>query len=334
MSSVLALSDRIHGQALEVSAHYKRAEAELIEILQQVEKHRVFIRRGHSSLFSYVTKELGLSESTAYSLITVARKARQVPELKAEIRSGRMTLSNARRVASVLTAENKKDWIQAACELSSRQLEKEIVKVCPQEAIRERATYTSKDRVKLELGLSEREMLKLRRVQDLLSQSKKRPVSLEETIAALTSEFLTRHDPVEKAKRHQVKKGPENGRDRKQVFPKRLVTRREEMDTGQKVSGLPATPVAAPIVTQRRPVPSQHKTTSRESIPAAILHQVNLRDQRKCMHILADGTHCNQSRWIEVHHKIAVSQGGPNTFENLITLCSTHHKFWHLRSAR
>lgn len=176
MPSLLALSDRIHGQALEVSGRYKRAEAELVEILQQVEEHRVFIRRGHSSLFSYVTGELGLSESTAYSLITVARKARQVPELKAEIKLGRMTLSNARRVASVLTAENKKEWIQAACELTSRQLEKEIVKVRPQEATRERIFYTSKDRVKLELGLSEREMLKLRRIQDLLSQAKKRLV--------------------------------------------------------------------------------------------------------------------------------------------------------------
>jgi 5-methylcytosine-specific restriction endonuclease McrA len=57
---------------------------------------------------------------------------------------------------------------------------------------------------------------------------------------------------------------------------------------------------------------------------------VNLRDQRRCAHLKRDGSRCNQSRWIELHHKIPVSAGGLNTAENLITLCSTHHKFAHL----
>lgn len=186
--SIVSLIDKIHSQALEASTRYKKAEADLIEILQQVEEHRVYLKRGHSSLFSYVTHELGLAESTAYTLITVARKAREVPALKDRIRSGAMTISNARRVTSVLTLENQGEWIQKASALSARQLEKEIVKVRPQQATPERVRYVNEDRLKLEIGLSEKEVLKLRRVQDLMSQSRKRHVTLEETIGALTSD--------------------------------------------------------------------------------------------------------------------------------------------------
>ncbi|MBI2604789.1 MAG: hypothetical protein HYW49_01790, partial [Deltaproteobacteria bacterium] len=97
-----SLSDRIHQRAYEAASRHRKIGAELIEILQQVEQHRVFLARGYASLFLYVVKELGLSESIAYNLISVARKAREIPELKTEIDRGAITLSNARKIVPVL----------------------------------------------------------------------------------------------------------------------------------------------------------------------------------------------------------------------------------------
>jgi hypothetical protein len=165
------------------------------------------MKRGHPSLFAYVVGELGLSESVALNLITVARKSREVPELKARIAQGAITLSNARKIAPVLSAANQDEWLTKAATLSNRQLEKEVVKIRPEIATPERATYVSASRLKLELGLPEAEMIKLRRVQDLLSQARGKPVSLEEAIIAMTGEYLHRHDPVEKAQRIIAKKG-------------------------------------------------------------------------------------------------------------------------------
>lgn len=317
MRSVFSLADRIHAQAVEAATLYKRAEAALIEVLQQVDEHRVFLKRGHASLFAYVIAELGLAESAAYSLITVARKAREVPELKAQIQAGNLTLSNARRIVPVLhstkaetagISESNAKWIKMACELSNRALEKEIIKVRPGEATRERASYVTPDRVKLELGLAEYQMLRLRRVQDVLSQSKMRPVSLEETIQVLTSEFLSRHDPVEKAKRHQVKKGPH-------AAPSKPTTQSPPV----------VSPPAGELVTLR-------VQTKRMPIPASVLHQVNLRDQRRCTYSADNEKRCDQSRWVEIHHRIPVNKGGENSSENLTTLCSAHHKLWHLQN--
>ncbi|MGK5089634.1 hypothetical protein WDW86_18940, partial [Bdellovibrionota bacterium FG-2] len=72
-----SLTLQIHQRAVELSGRYKKAEAELLETLDQVDLHRVYLKHGHSSLFLYVVRELGLSESVAYNLIAVARKARE-----------------------------------------------------------------------------------------------------------------------------------------------------------------------------------------------------------------------------------------------------------------
>lgn len=106
MSHAIQLFQQIHQRAVEVSSRYLRTEVELIDVLEQVDSHRVFIRMGYSSLFQYAVKELGLSESVTCNLSAVMRKAKEVPELKAKMAAGQISLSNARRIAPVLTPDN------------------------------------------------------------------------------------------------------------------------------------------------------------------------------------------------------------------------------------
>jgi len=73
----------------------------------------------------------------------------------------------------------------------------------------------------------------------------------------------------------------------------------------------------------------EHK--QRAPIPAVLKHQISLRDERKCAYINPNGERCGQTRWLEVHHRTPVSEGGGNTLENLITLCSAHHDWTHRR---
>lgn len=164
--------------------------------------------------------------------------------------------------------------------------------------------YVTESRVKIELGLSEEEMLKLRRVQDLVSQSQSKHASLEDALMAMADFYLKGKDPVEKAKRIKVKKGLVNS----------------------------ATPEVRKAVAETlKPEVADESVSrqTREPIPAAILHQVNLRDQRRCCFVNEQGEKCAQSRWTEIHHRLPVSQGGKNTLENLITLCSIHHDWIH-----
>jgi 5-methylcytosine-specific restriction endonuclease McrA len=281
------LVESIHLKIVEAASRYKKSEADLIDLIQQADQHKVFRHKGYSSLFEYVMKELKFSENVTSVFITVARKAYEVPELKAEIRTGNITLSNARRILPVLTSENKGEWLQRAQNLTQRQLEKEVVKIRPLEATRERVHYVTKDRVKLEMGFFETDMLTLRKIQDLICQKAQRAVSLEEAICIIAKDYLQRNDPVSKARRQ--------------------IVRRSDLHASR------------PVIFTKDRVP----------ISKIILHQVHLRDQRRCTHINPDGARCSQKRWLDIHHIVPVSEGGQNTLENLKTLCSTHHKHAH-----
>jgi 5-methylcytosine-specific restriction endonuclease McrA len=288
----------IHLRAVQACARLKRAESDVIDALIEVERHRVHLQRGHASLFVYAVRDLKLPESVAYAFITVARKSREVPELRQAIAQGAITLSHARRIASVLTRQNQAEWLHKAATLSQRQLEKEVVRVRPREATREHATYVTPTRVRLEVGLSEAMMLKLRRVQDLLSQRRQRPVSLEEALEEMVGEYLHRNDPVEKARRH-------------------IVRARPERPEGEDLAERPERPRARPQL-----------SSARVPLRAATRHRVTLRDQGRCTYV-ANGRACGQTRWIEIHHRTPISQGGTNTVENLQTLCAVHHRQVH-----
>jgi len=53
------------------------------------------------------------------------------------------------------------------------------------------------------------------------------------------------------------------------------------------------------------------------------------RDKGKCQYIMPDGKICGSGHWVDLHHIKPKSQGGSDTAENLITLCTSHHRMAH-----
>ena len=61
-------------------------------------------------------------------------------------------------------------------------------------------------------------------------------------------------------------------------------------------------------------------------MPPDVAYQVRLRDQDRCQahaHGFDLDTKC--AGRIHLHHKRLRSQGGPDTVDNIVTMCQTHH---------
>jgi predicted RNA-binding Zn ribbon-like protein len=273
---------QLHERALDASKRFKHAESDLIEIFQGFDETKGFTQFDCGSLFEYGTKILRLSEGTTDGLIRVARKSRVVPELKEAVQAGQLTVSKAKKIASVITPENQEDWLSKARTLSKAALEKEVARANPMQAVPERARYVTGERLELKLGVSEALMKKLERIKDLVSQKKQNAATFESAIEELAELYLERNDPLRKAQRAQL-----------QVVP--------------------------------GPVSSQERST----IPRATLHAVTIRDGSRCTHLSKDGSRCPSRRWLQIHHKKPVSQGGQNGLANLATLCFAHHRAIH-----
>jgi hypothetical protein len=83
----------------------RRATAQLVALLCEVDARKLYLGQGCSSLFTYCTQVLRLSEHAAYGRIEAARAARQYPLVLERLVSGELTLtavvrSSMRRVTS------------------------------------------------------------------------------------------------------------------------------------------------------------------------------------------------------------------------------------------
>ncbi len=285
----------IHRRAREFADGLRIKEADLLELFQDIEKYKVHLAAGYPSVFLYATEELSMSESQAYVFIRVARKAVEIPELKTEIKTGRLAITKAHRIAAIITHENKHEWIEKAKNLSKHFLEIEVMRVNPEANSKESLRRVSETHFSLRLSLTDEVVQKVKRVQNLESTRLRQNRSLEQTVEATLDFYLKQKDPLLKC----VKKTKERNI--------------ENLTSGAAVPGQSV----GDIGYVRKPLTELQRA------------QVLKRDKACCQFRNDGGRICGAERFVEIHHKIPVSQGGMNDLDNLISLCWQHHHFLH-----
>jgi len=281
----------IHELAIQLSKRYRAVEFELVQILQKVEHLKIYKRLNKNSLFAYATEILSLDKSVAYALITVARKAIEVPKLLHAMKNDSLTLSKASRIVSTLNQQNADHWLKFATSHTREELDLELAKENPRTLIRDKMKPLSDDLVDLRTGMSRITFDDLKRAQSLEAQ-KGNNLKWGEVIGKALKCYLEKNDPVQKAKR---------AAERKELLPARVV--------------------------RKAKIENSHPT--RMPLTAAEKHAVYFKDHGRCTHVDKNGRRCNQDRWLDIHHIIPVSQGGTNQPENLTLLCSFHHDLVH-----
>ena len=126
------LSDR---ELLEVTARAaadeRRSTVELVELLSEVDARRLYLGQGCSSLFTYCTEVLRLSESAAYHRIEAARAMRVFPLITEWLRDGSMTLTTVALLRPHLTLRNHVQLLAEARNKSKREVEQQIARLAP-----------------------------------------------------------------------------------------------------------------------------------------------------------------------------------------------------------
>jgi len=294
--------EKLHQKITETVTEYRKQEGLLIELTQESDFTKFYLELGYSSLFEYLNLGQGISAATVSNLITVARKSVKIPEMMEAIASGEVGLAKLRKVSSVITSENKSEWIEKSKKLSCRELEKEVAKVSTYKPRRDFWQRINADYLRLSIDTTEDFKALAERAQDVYSKKCQSNKTLTEVFEWALKEALTKHDQVMKAERAEAKK--------KSVTAKAAPTSKSD-PTGQSVT--------------RDSGPTDNK---RKHIPQPILNQVVLRDKGRCS-FQKHGRRCHHRRFLDIHHIKPVKDGGQNTVENLTTLCETHHIYLH-----
>lgn len=101
----------------------RRATAALIASLAEFDARRLYLAAGFSSLFTYCTQHLRLSEGAAYRRIEAARTCRRFPVALGMLADGALTLTTLTILAPCLTAANHVDVLARAVHKSRRRIE-------------------------------------------------------------------------------------------------------------------------------------------------------------------------------------------------------------------
>src|SRR5580765_6120420 len=114
-----------------LAGNERRATAELLALLAELDVRRLYLGQGCASLFTYCTQVLHLSEHAAYHRIEVARAARRFPIVLTLIADGSLTLTSVALLRPHLVPDNHERLLLAARHKSKREVEHQLACLAP-----------------------------------------------------------------------------------------------------------------------------------------------------------------------------------------------------------
>jgi len=206
----------------------KKTTAEIVEVIAEVDRRKLFLDLGHTSLFSYLTAELGYTPASAQRRIDAARMLSSVPEMKCDIESGALNLMQISVVSQSLRQKKKENpkasiGVREKRELLEQVKGLDLMKtqrlVCEaldlNVQVQERKSIQKDESLRVELTLSKCQQEKLQLAREILSH-KHPSLSWAELFSVLAEEFIKLRDPRREPKRRDPRRDPRKSQNQKE----------------------------------------------------------------------------------------------------------------------
>ena len=122
MPSHLSDADLV-AEVLRLVRSARATTVSLVAHLAELDARRLYLGAGFSSLFTYRTAVLGLSESETYNRIEAARAARRFPLVLDRLADSSLNLTTLRLIARYLTSANHEELVAAAAGKTKHEVE-------------------------------------------------------------------------------------------------------------------------------------------------------------------------------------------------------------------
>lgn len=302
-----------------VAADERRVTAELLALLGELDARGLYLGEGCSSLFTYCTQRLRLSEHAAYHRIEAARAARQFPIILSLVAGGALTLTTVALLRPHLTTANYEALLTQARHKSKRDVELQVAAIAPRPDMRpliRRATDSSPAKT-LAAEVATPAAAPPVAPTPVGIATASRPVVaplapdrylLKVTVPGETHAKLRRAQDL---MRHTIPSG-----DPAAILDKALTLLIEQLERTKIAKASRPRPSPAPIAPRRH---TRH-------IPASVRRAVWARDEGRCAFIGPHGR-CEETGCLEFHHLVPFADGGPTEEANLALRCRAHNRF-------
>jgi HNH endonuclease len=319
-----------------LSALVKRGNeltAELLAHLAEMDRRRLHLDLGYSSLFAYCIEKLRLSEPAAGRRIAAARVCRRFPEAFELVARGDLHLSALCALQPHLNPTNAAELFQVCRHKTRRQVEEILagrfpradvgtsIRRLPQPKHAEPSSPPEKPRGSVasattSAGPSAKPITSPPLPQPVTPKPQIKPISPERYGVHFTASSTLR-DKIEQARAlasHRVAPG-----DLAALIELALDALIRELLKQRFAVGRKPREMHAPLS------PGDSAGFKSRHIPAGVAREVFERDQGRCTFVSRDGRRCNERCRLEIEHIHPWSQNGPATVENLCLLCRAHN---------
>ncbi len=307
----------------------REATASLIAHLAELDARRLYLADGCSSLFTYCTQILHLSEHAAYGRIEAARAVRRFPVILERLGEGSVTLTTVGLLASHLTPENHRALLDTARHKSKRQVEELVARLRPQPpvpaSVRKLPTvsHTSASATALQgaaTGPQPAGDAQGVASPPLSSPAPAPPPPRPGVVAPLAPQrykvqFTASADTCETLRlaqtllRHQIPDG-----DLGTIVDRALEALVQDL-AKQKFAATD------------RPRGGRGTAPGSRHIPAEVKRAVWLRDGGRCAFVGSNGRRCTEQGFLEFHHVTPYAAGGESTADNIQLRCRAHNGY-------
>ena len=313
----------------------RKITAEIIEIIKEIDRLRLYLDYGHTSMFSFLTKEIGYTPAAAQRRIDAARLSMEIPKLKEDLKSGVINLSQVSMMAQAVrqkqkeqpevkvTTSMKKDLLEQIQSKDLIQTEKALAQSLDLSIqVYEKKHHQKDSSVRLELTLSEEQMMQLERVKELSSHQNPNP-SMAELIDFLAKSYLKAKDPLMQKKRAAVDVNKEASicNDEAVGIGEGLGADKASVTTEINIDSVPV------ALSRQKEVEAKVKfQAKRNHIPIKVKQEIFQKDQCCQWWDLRTDQICGSRFQLQIDHKEALWKGGNSDKENLQVLCAVHNK--------
>jgi hypothetical protein len=302
MESIMqtSIASRLSDQELvalvaRLAASERGATASLIAHLAELYSRRLHERAGFSSLYTFCTQALHLSECEAYDRMKAAKVARRYPAVLGMLASGQVTLTTIRLLAPHLTAGNHQELFAAASGRGKRQVQELLAERFPEP----------------DVASSVRKLPAPSGVFTPVPPPLIRPLSPDryQITFTATGETRAKLELAQDLLRHAVPSG-----DPAQIFARALDVLVEEL-------------VREKYATTGQPRASRGQADESRHIPAEVKRAVFIRDRGRCAFVGTHGRPCGERAFVEFHHVVPYGAGGRSTADNIQLRCRAHNTY-------
>ncbi|HUH03897.1 MAG TPA: HNH endonuclease [Kofleriaceae bacterium] len=295
-------------------AAYQAAEAYW---LREGHAVRVWEGVGCASYSEYVSRMLGYRRHKARDRIRTALALGALPAIEEAIAEGRVSWSAARELTRVATPATEQVWLDAADGHTVREIEEMVAGLSPGDlpgAARDRSV----ERRVLRFEVTGATYAAFREAEALMQREAGHGMTQDELIDLIARRILAGLDG----------RGADPGRSSYQLAVTRCSdcakTHVDAAGTQVEIDAATAAAVECDVQTVPAATHVGHPQRSSQSIPPRVRRAVMRAYHNRCA---VPG--CRHASYLDVHHIELRSEKGGHDFDNLVPMCSAHHRASH-----